>query len=73
MVRVNDCYVDTSAFIAFLDESDKYHRLFRSLFDGQSPLITSALTVAGGMVGSFEGMAQGGPPASWCSYARFRG
>jgi predicted nucleic acid-binding protein len=48
MAGRNDCYVDTSAFIAFLDESDKYHRFFRRLFGDAPPLVTSALTVAEG-------------------------
>jgi len=26
-----ECYVDTSAFIAFLDRSDSFHALFRRL------------------------------------------
>jgi predicted nucleic acid-binding protein len=41
-------YVDTSAFIAFLDKSDKYNPLFRRLFAGAPALITSALTIAEG-------------------------
>jgi predicted nucleic acid-binding protein len=41
-------YVDTSAFIAFLDRSDSYHALFRGLFSAPPPLITSALVVAEG-------------------------
>lgn len=39
-------YVDTSAFIAFLDGSDKYHPLFQRLFSSPPPLITSSLTIA---------------------------
>ena len=42
------CYVDTSAFIAFLDASDSYHPLFRRLFAAPPPLTTSALVVAEG-------------------------
>jgi predicted nucleic acid-binding protein len=41
-------YVDTSAFIAFLDRSDSYHSLFRRLFAHPPPLVTSALVVAEG-------------------------
>jgi predicted nucleic acid-binding protein len=48
MARGNDCYVDTSAFIAFVDESDKHHRLFRGLFAQAPPLVTSSLTIAEG-------------------------
>ncbi len=48
MARRNDCYVDTSAFIAFVDESDKHHRLFCGLFAQALPLVTSSLTIAEG-------------------------
>jgi predicted nucleic acid-binding protein len=48
MARRNDCYVDTSAFIAFLAESDKYHQLFSRLFADPPPMVTSALTIAEG-------------------------
>ncbi len=48
MATRNDCYVDTSAFIAFLDRSDRYSLLFRRLFAHAPPLITSALTIAEG-------------------------
>jgi predicted nucleic acid-binding protein len=41
-------YVDTSAFIAFLDKSDSYHSLFKRLFASPPPLITSALVIAEG-------------------------
>ncbi len=43
-----ECYVDTSAFIAFLDRSDSYHDLFRRLFSSPPQLLTSALVVAEG-------------------------
>jgi len=43
-----ECYVDTSAFIAFLDRSDSYHTLFRRLFSSPPPLVTSALVIAEG-------------------------
>jgi predicted nucleic acid-binding protein len=39
-------YVDTSAFIAFLDRSDSYHPTFRQLFASPPALFTSALVVA---------------------------
>lgn len=48
MARRTECYVDTSAFIAFLDRSDSFHALFRRLFSTPPPLITSALLVAEG-------------------------
>jgi hypothetical protein len=32
MAQRAECYVDTSALIAFLDKSDSYHALFRRLF-----------------------------------------
>jgi len=48
MARKTECYVDTSALIAFLDRSDSHHPLFRRLFSDPPPLITSALVVAEG-------------------------
>ena len=48
MARRGDCYVDTSAFIAFSATADKYHLLFRRLFSNAPPLMTSALTIADG-------------------------
>lgn len=48
MARKTECYVDTSAWIAFLDRSDSYHSLFRTLFSDPPPLVTSALVVAEG-------------------------
>ena len=48
MAQRNDCYVDTSAFIALLASSDKHHQLFRRLFAQAPPLLTSSLTVAEG-------------------------
>jgi predicted nucleic acid-binding protein len=41
-------YVDTSAFIAFLDRSDTYHALFRQLFGQAHDLLTTVLVVAEG-------------------------
>src|SRR5262249_32497870 len=41
-------YVDTSAFVAFLDRSDSYHPLFRRLFSEPPELVTSALVIAEG-------------------------
>jgi len=43
-----ECYVDTSALIAFLDRSDSHHLLFRRLFLHQPPLVTSGLVIAEG-------------------------
>jgi predicted nucleic acid-binding protein len=48
MAKRTECYVDTSAFIAFLDRSDSYHALFRRLFSAPPPLCTSARVVAEG-------------------------
>ncbi|MDO8680297.1 MAG: PIN domain-containing protein [Acidobacteriota bacterium] len=48
MARKTEAYVDTAAFIAFLDRSDSHHPLFRRLFSDPPPLVTSALVVAEG-------------------------
>lgn len=48
MARRTECYVDTSALIAFLDRSDSYHAVFRKLFSNPPPLVTSALVIAEG-------------------------
>jgi predicted nucleic acid-binding protein len=48
MARRNECYVDTSALIAFLDRSDSHHALFRRLFAVPPDLVTSALVIAEG-------------------------
>ena len=48
MARKTECYVDTAAFIAFLDRSDSHHPLFRRLFSDPPPLSTSALILAEG-------------------------
>lgn len=43
-----EAYLDTSAFIAFLDKSDSYHLTFKRLFSEPPALITSALVIAEG-------------------------
>lgn len=48
MAKRTDCYVDTSAFIAFLDRSDSFHALFRRLFAAPPRMITSSLVIAEG-------------------------
>jgi predicted nucleic acid-binding protein len=48
MARKTECYLDTSAFIAFLDKSDTFHPLFRRLFSQPPPMSTSALVIAEG-------------------------
>jgi predicted nucleic acid-binding protein len=44
----NEAYVDTSAFIAFVDRSDSHHPLFRRLFSEAPSLVTTPLVVAEG-------------------------
>ncbi|MGA2038890.1 MAG: PIN domain-containing protein [Bryobacteraceae bacterium] len=48
MAKKTECYVDTSALIAFLDRSDSFHPLFRRLFSQPPPLVVSALVIAEG-------------------------
>lgn len=48
MAAKTESYVDTSAFIAFLDRSDSYHTRFGVLFSSPPPLITSSLVIAEG-------------------------
>ena len=48
MARKTRSYVDTSAFIAFLDRSDQFHPLFARLFSNPPELITSPLVIAEG-------------------------
>jgi predicted nucleic acid-binding protein len=44
----SEAYLDTSAFIAFLDRSDGYHVRFKRLFSDPPALVTSALVIAEG-------------------------
>jgi len=48
MVARSECYVDTSALIAFRDRSDSHHLLFKRLFSAPPPLVTSTLVAAEG-------------------------
>ena len=48
MAQKTECYVDTSAFIAFLDRSDSYHSQFVKLFSAPPGLVASALVIAEG-------------------------
>ena len=43
---LGEAYLDTSAFIAFLDRSDSYHAIFKRAFATPPPLVTSALVAA---------------------------
>lgn len=48
MGRKTDAYVDTSAFIAFVDRSDTHHAAFRGLFAKPPRLVTTTLVIAEG-------------------------
>lgn len=48
MGKKTETYVDTSAFIAFVDRSDSHHPLFRRLFSEPPDLFTTTLVVAEG-------------------------
>lgn len=48
MARKASVYIDTGAFISFLDRSDSFHTLYRYLFSDPPELITSALVIAEG-------------------------
>jgi predicted nucleic acid-binding protein len=48
MAQRTESYVDTSAFVAFLDRSDSYYSLFKRLFSDPPALVTSALVIAEG-------------------------
>lgn len=43
-----EAYLDTSAFIAFLDRSDSYHQTFKRMFAAPPAIVTSALVIAEG-------------------------
>ena len=48
MAKRIEAYVDTSALIAFADQSDTYHLLFRRLFSNPPGLLTTTLVIAEG-------------------------
>lgn len=48
MVTRAESYVDTSALISFMDQSDTYHALFKRLFADPPALVTSPLVIAEG-------------------------
>ena len=48
MAKSHEAYVDTSAFIAFIDRSDSHHPLFARLFADPPRLWTTALVIAEG-------------------------
>jgi predicted nucleic acid-binding protein len=48
MARRTEAYLDTSAFIAFVDRSDTHHALFRRLFSDPPALVTTPLVVTEG-------------------------
>lgn len=48
MATKTEAYVDTSAFIAFVDSSDSHHTLFNRLFGDPPILVTTPLVIAEG-------------------------
>ena len=48
MPKSREAYVDTSAFIAFMDASYRHHPLFARLFADPPPLVTTPLVIAEG-------------------------
>ena len=48
MAKSREAYVDTSAFVAFMDASDRHHPLFARLFAAPPPLVTTPLVIAEG-------------------------
>jgi predicted nucleic acid-binding protein len=48
MARKIEAHVDTSALIAFVDQSDTFNRIFTRLFSEPPPLVTTSLVVSEG-------------------------
>ena len=48
MAKSREAYVDTSAWIAFVDRGDAFHPLFRRLFARPPALLTTGLVLAEG-------------------------
>jgi len=48
MANKTEAYVDTSALIAFADQSDTHHTLFARLFSSPPRLVTCSLVIAEG-------------------------
>ena len=48
MVAKTEAYVDTSALISAIDQSDTYHALFARLFADPPTMVTTSLVVAEG-------------------------
>jgi predicted nucleic acid-binding protein len=48
MAKKIEAYVDTSALIAFVDQSETFNRLFVRCFSNPPPLVTASLVVAEG-------------------------
>lgn len=48
MAKSIRAYIDTSAFIAFVDRSDTYHPLFKQLFSDPPAILTTPLVIAEG-------------------------
>lgn len=45
MAAKSKAYIDSSAFISFLDQSDRYHLLFSRLFSDPPELLTTPLVI----------------------------
>src|SRR5207244_4278375 len=48
MATKSEAYLDTSAFIAFVDRSDTHHERFRRLFSEPPSIVTTTLVIAEG-------------------------
>ena len=46
MAEKSKVYVDSSAFISFLDRSDRHHLLYARLFSDPPPLLTTSLVIS---------------------------